>query len=190
MRIIAGEAKGRRLRSLKGQALRPTSDRVRETLFAILGERVTGARFLDLFAGAGAVGLEALSRGASEAVFVESHRAAARVIEENAALCGFAARARVLVMPVGRALPRLARAGERFEIIFLDPPYGSGEAAATLERMARRPGLVAAGGLVICQRSRSQEMPERAGALTRMRQERFGETMLDFYCAVAEVPLQ
>ena len=181
MRIIAGEAKGRRLRSLKGTVLRPTADRVREALFARLGDRTYGARFLDLYAGVGAVGLEALSRGAAEAVFVESHRPAARVIEQNAAACGFSDRLRLLVLPVSRALVRLDREGAQFDLLFLDPPYGIGEASVGLRALANRPHLIAPAGLVICQHSRREDVPAQIGAFAGMKQARFGETVVDFY---------
>jgi 16S rRNA (guanine(966)-N(2))-methyltransferase RsmD len=189
MRIIAGSAKGCRLRSLKGQALRPTADRVRESVFGALGERVVGARFLDLYAGAGTVGLEALSRGAEEAVFVESHRPAGRAIAENADRCRLAAqaspgarpRARVMVLPVGRALARLEREERPFDLVFVDPPYGTGEAERALAGIAARPGLVSEGGMVICQHSRREEVSEEIGRLRRTRTMRFGETVVDFY---------
>jgi 16S rRNA (guanine(966)-N(2))-methyltransferase RsmD len=181
MRIIAGLAKGRRLRTLRGAALRPTADRVRESVFGTLGERVRGARFLDLYAGSGAVGLEALSRGAAHATFVESHRPAARLIEENAERCGVRDRARVLSLPAIRALGLLARQGAEFDLVFVDPPYGAGEAARALEEIAGRPGLLAAGGMVMCQHSRREEMPESVGPLARMKRARFGETVVDFY---------
>ena len=171
---------------MRGRALRPTSDRIRESVFAILGERVLGARFLDLFAGAGAVGLEALSRGAAEATFVESHRPAGRVIEENAGRCGFAARARVLAIPAERALALLRREGARFDLIFVDPPYESREASATLARLVQWPQMLAQGGLVICQHARSEEPGEQIGPFERMREAYFGETVVDFYQARRE----
>jgi len=180
MRIIAGTAKGRHLRSLKG-GLRPTSDRMRESLFSILGSRVEGARFLDLYAGVGTVGLEALSRGAAEAVFVESHRPAARLIEENAAACGFAERALALATPVARGIALLRRQNRQFDLIFVDPPYGRGEAGGMLGRVAQHPELLAQAGLLIVQHSRHEELPEGVGPLVRMRQTRFGETMVDMF---------
>jgi len=180
MRIIAGAARGRHLRSLKG-GLRPTADRVRESLFSMLGQRVVGARFLDLYAGVGTVGLEAISRGAAEAVFVESHWPAARLIEENAATCGLAERAEVIHAPVERGLARLRRQERRFDLIFLDPPYGRGEALSVMGRLAQRPGLLEDDGLLICQHSRHEEIPERIGPYARMRQMRFGETILSIF---------
>jgi 16S rRNA (guanine(966)-N(2))-methyltransferase RsmD len=181
VRIIAGSAKGRRLRSLRGRALRPTSERLREAVLATLGPRVEGARFLDLYAGAGAVGLESLSRGAAEAIFVESHRPAGRLIQDNARLCGFEDRVRILVMTVERGLARLRREGVRFDVVFIDPPYDRGEATAAMAQLGQWPGLVAPGGVVVCQHSRHEELGEEIGGLSRMRRKRFGETIVDSY---------
>lgn len=156
-------------------------DRVRESLFAMLGATVEEARFLDLYAGTGAVGLEALSRGASHATFVESHVPAGRVIEANAGACGFSDRVRILVVPAPRALARLRRECQRFDIVFLDPPYGSGEAGALLAWLAQWPAMLAEGGVIVCQHSRHEDPGENIGPFGRMRRARFGETILDFY---------
>ena len=180
MRIIAGHARGRVLKSLKGQALRPTADRVRESLFSVLGERVAGARFLDLYAGAGAVGLEALSRGAEAAVFVESHRPAGLVIQENARLCGFEGQVRVIIAPVARGLAILRAEGAVFDLIFVDPPYGRGEVGAALARLGQHPEMLAEEGLLIVQRSRREDTGEVA-AFAKVRSLRYGETLVDIY---------
>jgi 16S rRNA (guanine(966)-N(2))-methyltransferase RsmD len=180
MRIIAGSARGRVLKSLKGLALRPTADRVRESLFSVLGERLEGACFLDLYAGAGAVGLEALSRGAAQATFVESHRPAGRVIEENARLCGFEGRFRVIMAPVARGLAMLRAEGVTFDLIFADPPYGRGEVGAALARLGQWPEMLAEEGLLIVQRSR-HEKPGEIAAFEGVRTLRYGETLVDIY---------
>src|ERR1700681_3654621 len=131
MRVIAGTYRSRILKSLKGLALRPTSDRLRETLFNVLGLNVSGARFLDLFAGTGAVGIEALSRGATEVVFIESHPPAAALIRENLESLGIRGGAKVLRMAEMRALERLVAGHEpgapSFDIVFVDPPYDAAE---------------------------------------------------------------
>jgi 16S rRNA (guanine(966)-N(2))-methyltransferase RsmD len=147
----------------------------------MLGSRVEGARFLDLYAGVGTVGLEALSRGAAEAVFVESHRPAVRLIEENAAACGVADRTLALAALAERGIALLRRQNRQFDLIFVDPPYGRGEAAGMLGRLAQRPQLLAQSGLLIVQHSRHEELPEGEGPLVRMRQARFGETLLDLF---------
>lgn len=196
MRIIGGVARGRRLRSLRGRVLRPTSDRIRESLFGSLGERTVGARVADLFAGVGTVGLEALSRGACCAVFVESHVPAARLISLNAEACGFADRVQVMAVPVERALRRLARESRAFDLVFLDPPYESTEQMQkTMELLATLPGLLGESALVICQRPWRADPGERIPAgggetrcLVRKKQARFGETMLDFYELVSSAP--
>ena len=166
------------MKSLRGQALRPTADRVRESVFAVLGERVEGARFLDLYAGAGTVGLEALSRGAARAVFVEFHRPAGAVIEENARLCGFEGQVRVIVAPVARGLAALRAEGAVFDLIFVDPPYERGELGAALARLAQWPEMLADDGLLVVQRSRREE-PGKTGAFGRMRSLRYGETVVE-----------
>ncbi len=127
------------------------------------------------------MGLEALSRGAAEAVFVESHRPAARVIAANAELCGFGKQARVVTAAVERALRLLRRERAQFEVVFADPPYEVGEAGAVMERLAREAGLVAEGGLVICQHSKREALEEKIGDFLRKKASRFGETIVDFY---------
>jgi 16S rRNA (guanine966-N2)-methyltransferase len=181
VRIIAGTAKGRVLKSLRGRALRPTADRVRESLFGVLGPQVEGTRFLDLYAGAGTVGLEALSRGSAQAVFVESHRPAGKVIHENARRCRFEDRVRVIIGPVERGLALLRREGAVFNIVFIDPPYSSGELGGAMARLAQWPEMVAEAGLIILQRSRHDNVGERAGDFERARSMRYGETIVDLY---------
>src|SRR5437773_8442538 len=126
MRIVAGKFRSRQLKSLKGLALRPTSDMLRETLFNILGPRVEGSRFLELFAGTGAVGIEAISRGAVLAVFVENHPAAVRLIRENLATLEIKSEARIVASAVTPALEKLQKESSGvFDFIFLDPPYAN-----------------------------------------------------------------
>ena len=131
MRIIAGTFRSRQLKSLKGLALRPTSDRLRESLFNVLAERIPGCRFLDLFAGTGAVGIEALSRGAAEAVFIENHAPAAALIQKNLDSLAVRGCTRILKLDVLRGLQRLAAehtpTSAPFDIVFLDPPYAAAD---------------------------------------------------------------
>ena len=123
MRIVAGTYRGLRLRTLKGGNLRPTTDQLRETLFDVLGPRVQGATFLDAYAGTGAVGLEALSRGARDVVFIEHHRPASQLIRQNLGALEIQSGYALLTCAVLTGLERLERQGEWFDIIFLDPPY-------------------------------------------------------------------
>jgi 16S rRNA (guanine(966)-N(2))-methyltransferase RsmD len=125
MRIIAGTARGTRLSAPAGTSTRPTTDRLKENLFNILSPLIADARFLDLFSGSGAIGIEALSRGARIAVFVEQSRKAAQVIKENLTKAKLEDRAEIIVMPVKQAINRLNDSRYSFDIIFMDPPYES-----------------------------------------------------------------
>ena len=176
MRIIAGTNKGRTLKAPKWDGLRPTSDKLRGTLFNILAPRVEGARVLDVFAGTGAVALEALSRGAAAATCIESDRRAARLIEENAALCGELNRCAIIRDTVERVLTRPVRGGP-FDIIVLDPPYDYG----ALEAAVRNAGEQrASGGVVVLEHAARVAPPAPAGlALTRT--VKSGDSALTFY---------
>ena len=189
MRIIAGKAKGRVLVAPKAKVLRPTTDRVKESLFNILP--VEGRRFLDLFAGAGSVGLEAASRGASRVLFVESNRACAQAIRANIERCGFlnmpagepgeggVRDIEVIECPAERALRLLGHRGERFEVIFADPPYGVGAADATL-RLVRSLGLLAPGAVFVVQHSVRDGIPARREGYRVEDSRRYGDTALSF----------
>jgi 16S rRNA (guanine966-N2)-methyltransferase len=155
MRIIAGEFKGRRLKAPRWDGLRPTSDKLRETLFNVLAPRIAGARVLDVFAGTGAVGLEALSRGASHAVFVESDRRAAALIAANAALCGAAERCAIIRGAADHVL-RNPIDGDPFDVIVLDPPYEHEPLAAVIDAAARH---LAAGGLLVLEHATRRRLP-------------------------------
>jgi 16S rRNA (guanine966-N2)-methyltransferase len=181
MRVIAGKYRRRTLRTLRGLALRPTSDRLRETLFDILGASVSGARWLDLYAGSGAVGIEALSRGAAQAIFVENHRAAVNLIHENLLGLGIGNEASVISARAEAGLKQLAARGFIADFIFLDPPYAlSGEYEATLEFVDDSPVLAPA-GVVIAEHARCNQLPEQYARLTRVRLLEQGDAALSFY---------
>ena len=146
MRIIAGEARSRTIDAPKGRDTRPTLDRVRENLFNIIAREVPGAAVLDLFAGSGALALEALSRGAERAVMVDRDREANRVERLNTERLGYADRARILLSDWRPALERLREAGERFDLVFLDPPYAMADLTAVTEGLLP---LLAPGALVV-----------------------------------------
>jgi len=184
-RVIAGTARGFRL-GAPGEGTRPLGDRVKQTLFAILEPELRGARFLDVFAGSGAAGIEALSRGAGEATFVERDRGTARVIQANLERTGLAANGRVVV---AEALAWLARqaaadtpaaAGEPpFDVVFVDPPY---DEPATLESAVRLAGeIVRPGGRVVAKHHWRTRLPGQLGLLASERDRRFGETALTFF---------
>jgi len=186
MRIIAGVLKGRRLAPVKGR-IRPTAAKVREAVFSILGPAVLGARVLDLFAGTGALGIEALSRGAAAAVFVEDHPESLKVLRRNLTDLGLADRTTVWPLPVTAALKKLAGRGEPFGLAFLDPPYGGG-AAAALNALAS-PHLLAPAARVVVEHSRRESLPEACGVLTLLMTRRYGDTQVAFYLmAVAPGP--
>jgi 16S rRNA (guanine966-N2)-methyltransferase len=176
MRIIAGTNKGRTLKAPKWDGLRPTSDKLRGTLFNILAPRLEGARILDVFAGTGAVALEALSRGAAAATCIESDRRAARLIEENAALCGEQNRCAIIRDTVERALARPVSGGP-FDIIVLDPPYHYGALAEAVQNAGTQR---AGGGVVVLEHAARVAPPAPAGlALTRT--VKSGDSALTFY---------
>lgn len=180
-RVIAGSARGRRLRA-PGEGTRPFGDRVKQTLFAILEPDLPGARVLDLFAGSGAGGIEALSRGADAAIFVERDAAAARVIDENLRATGLSEKARVVR---GDAIAYLKSGGaeETFDVVLLDPPYAeTGLMEAALARLGSADAaLLAPEGWVVAKHFWRTPPPPAAGLLASMRNRRFGETALTFY---------
>jgi len=188
MRIISGQAKGRRLRAPKGRELRPTADRVKEALFNILPHDLSGQRVLDLFAGTGNLSLEALSRGAEEAVLVDISRDAAQVIEENLRALKFAAKSHVLTAPVFKSMRMLAREKERFDLIFIDPPYDKELVGETLKTIAAE-GLLAESGVAVAEHSVREKVQERYGALLLSDQRRYGDTILSFYALSDEQPV-
>jgi len=180
VRIIAGAFKGHQLVTPRGHRTRPTADQVRIALMDTLTPRLPGARFLDLFAGAGGVGLEALSRGAAHAVFVERDADAAACLRRNVAALRVAPATRILPLDAGRALHRLAADGERFDLVFLDPPYGGGLVEDALLRLGTG-AVITLDALVIAQHFTKQAPPERIGTLGAYRTRRFGETTLTFF---------
>jgi len=182
MKVLAGALKGRRLATPRGTTTRPTADQVRIALMDTLTPRLPGARVLDLFAGAGGVGLEALSRGAAHATFVERDTRAVAALRANVETLGVAAQARVERADARAALERLAREAARFDIVFLDPPYEEEAVVPTLERLGALP-LVVADGVVIAQHLTKRAPPAEHGRLTAFRTRRFGETTLTFFRA-------
>jgi 16S rRNA (guanine966-N2)-methyltransferase len=176
MRVIAGSLKGRRLKTPGWDGLRPTSDRLRETLFNILAQRTAGARVLDGYAGTGAVGIEARSRGASEVVFVERDARAATLIEDNLAHCGVTSGCAIMRADIGR-LPDPFGA-RRFDLILLDPPYAEPDLEAVV---ARAGAWLAVDGLLVLEHARRREAPVAAGGLTRTRVVPSGDSALSFY---------
>lgn len=205
MRVIAGRFRSRTLAAPAGLATRPTSDRLRETLFNVLAPRIEGARFLDLYAGSGAVGIEALSRGAEQVVFVEKAPAALKVLRANLERLEIRDGFSVQAMAVGTFLKRELRIPPRspnardwghprpagsgaggFDVVFLDPPYeAEGEYAATLGILGHAAGLLARGAVVIAEHRRKFRLDEEYGSLKRTRLLEQGDAALSFYEAAS-----
>ena len=184
VRVIAGEFGGRRLAAPRGSATRPTSDRVREAVCMIL-EPWTGLRVVDLYAGSGALGIEALSRGAVWVDFVESARGALVALERNLETLELGARTRVWRLELPMGLKRLREALEAADVVLLDPPYGGREARQALEALDQSAAL-RAGCQVVLEHHSKDEIPAAAGGLARVGERRYGETMITFFRPRAE----
>jgi 16S rRNA (guanine966-N2)-methyltransferase len=181
LRIIGGAARGRRLSTPAGRGTRPTSDRVREALFSMLEAALDlGAQpVLDLFAGSGALGLEALSRGAPHATFVDSDRGCQRVILENARALGYAEACRLLPFTVSRGLTQLEGEGARYGLVLVDPPYA--DALEPLLLRIASSGVVAVDGRLSLEHDKRGEPPGRVGQLELVTRRRYGDTAISIY---------
>lgn len=180
MRIIAGEFRGRVIKSPTDSRTRPTSDRLRETLFNVLAPRIEGARFLDLCAGSGAIGMEALSRGAEHVTFVDRSRKACALIEENLDLLGVPEEAtEILALPAENFVGRKHEFG--WDNVFYDPPYDSNYEVVIYEFGTPESRLLVEGGILIAEHHTKHQLPDSAQALRRWRILKQGETSLSFY---------
>lgn len=175
MRIITGTARGRKLFALEGDKVRPTTDKVKESLFNILQFRVEGRRFLDLFAGSGQIGLEALSRGARHSTFVDTSKASIRIIEKNIAATGFEKSTTVIHSDFKTFL---SSTGEMFDVVFIDPPFANGLIEPALEAVA---GHLSPAGIIVCEHPRPLELPEELGGLKMLKSYRYGKIALTTY---------
>ncbi len=181
MRVVGGKYRSRALKSLRGLALRPTSDRLRETLFNILGPAIEGAVFLDVYAGTGAVGIEALSRGARQVVFIEKHATAVALIRKNLQALGIVTGAELLATDAVRGMEWLAARRAHAHLVFLDPPYAQAdEYERALDYLDHSP-LLTPGGRVIVEHAKRRTLPERFAQLERMRMVEQGDAALSFY---------
>lgn len=183
MRIIGGEFKGRKLRALKGRRVRPTSEKVREALFDILGESVRESLVLDLFAGTGALGLEALSRGAAGAVFVESYRPAAGAVRANIEALALRERAEVMVLTYLAALARLNGEGRKFDIIVADPPYRfpEGRKSRNILSAVGKFDTLLPQGIFVLEHSTNLEPVIPSSGWRQVQHKRYGQTCLSFF---------
>ncbi|PLX51438.1 MAG: 16S rRNA (guanine(966)-N(2))-methyltransferase RsmD [Desulfobulbaceae bacterium] len=188
MRIISGRSRGRSLLTpktsrTKDPLIRPTSDKAREALFNIIGPRIVGARVLDLFAGTGALGLEALSRGADQAVFVDDSRYACALVAENCRLCQEEGASLILRRNLRKTPRFLTKLGaERpFDLIFMDPPYGKGFVGNLLYFLAKSEGVLAEHGCIIVEEAADSNLPDRCQDLLLKERRLYGKTAFGFY---------
>ena len=176
MRVITGTARGRRLKELEGMETRPTTGKVKESLFSIIQFDIEGRRVLDLFAGTGQLGIEALSRGAAEAVFVDKRADAVKLVRDNLELCGLLDRARVRS---GDSLAYL-RSGEKFDLIFLDPPYGTGMLEKAMEIITEI-DIVSENGIIVCENGSSADWPAVKAPYRLQKDYRYGKIRTALY---------
>jgi len=186
MRVISGKAKGRRLIAPKGGAIRPTADRIKESLFNILPRDFSGMKILELFAGTGNISIEALSRGAESALLVDASERSARIIRENLRRLELTDRAQMWVMPVRRALNAVGRQGSKFDVIFLDPPYDQKLVGRSLELIASVDPVYPT-GVVVAEHSVRETLKSSYRFLSLNDQRRYGDTLLSFFRHAAAV---
>lgn len=175
MRVITGEARGRKLISLEGEDVRPTTDRVKEGMFNIIQFELEGSNVLDLFAGSGQLGIEALSRGARHCTFVDASKRSIDVVRENLRTVGFEKRAGVVT---GDAAMYISLSHDRFDIAFLDPPYNKKIIDSVLPSVAEK---MTDGGVIICESALNEALPEAAGAFNAVREYKYGKIKLTVY---------
>lgn len=179
MRIIGGNLRGKKLASLSGSSIRPTADRLRESIFNIIAARVPEAVVLDLFAGSGAFGIEALSRGARAVVFIDNSRAAVTVIYSNLKMCRFLDRARVILCDITRGLDSIPISQPRFDLVFMDPPYDRGLVRDGLN-LFRRYSILAPDHCLILEHSSREPLPCGLDGYVLHDQRRYGKTLVSF----------
>lgn len=179
MRIISGTCRGRKLASPEGRDIRPTSDRIKETIFNILGPRVKKARVLDLFAGTGALGLEALSRGATHAVFVDISAASCRIIQQNIGHCKFFQQSCVIPQDIFIDQLPASVTSSRFDLIFMDPPYHKNHVKTLLERHWIS-ALLSDDGIVVAEHGAKETLPDTLNGLDIFRQKKYSGTTVSF----------
>lgn len=182
MRVITGTARGHRLKTLEGNDVRPTTDRVKEAIFSVIQFDIEGRRMLDLFAGSGQMGIEAISRGAASAVFVDAAAESIAVVRENVKSCGMTNAAEIMQSDALMYLkPRIGR--EQFDFAFLDPPYGKGILQAVLPLVAQ---VMKPGGAIICESPLEETLPDTAGDFGIDREYRYGKIKVTFYRVPAQ----
>jgi 16S rRNA (guanine966-N2)-methyltransferase len=180
LRVIAGIARGRKLKAPKGVNTRPTTDKIKESMFNIIQANIEGRDVLDLFAGTGALGIEAISRGASSAIFVDSDIYACKTIIENLTALGFDINAVVMRKDILLALKALSKESKSFDLIFMDPPYGSGLELSTLLDLVKF-NIIREGGIIVIEHSSKDALPQNVGPVKQLKEREYGTTKLTFY---------
>lgn len=183
MRVISGKAKGRRLRTIAGDATRPTTDRVKESIFSLLGPSLLDLQVLDLFAGSGALGIEALSRGASVAVFVDNSAQAIQVISDNIDKCGFKAQATVYRINAKQAIKLLREKGARFNLVFLDPPYNLAGYEELILALIES-DLLAEEARIVVEHDYKLTLPSVIGVLSLIKDNKYGDIKISIFQAI------
>lgn len=187
MRVISGSAKGRKLKAPPGLDTRPITDMIKGALFNIWGSKVAGSKLLDLFAGSGSVGIEALSRGAEKVFFVDKSNQAVRVIKENLSHCGFEKVGHVYHGDIFQALGVLARQGELFDLIYIDPPFTNSQIFSEVMELLDRTDIYGENADIVLRTPRKMEMPSFI-RLKKYRHKSYGESSLHYYCRQEEDP--
>lgn len=178
-RIIGGRLKGKKLFPIKGASIRPTGDRQREAIFNILSDKIEGAAVLDLYAGTGALGLEALSRGASTGIFIDSNKSATQLIARNIRACGFEGNTQLIRWNIEENLRCLHCLNIVFDVVFMDPPYHRGLILPTLRNL-HECGCLKTGSMIIIEHEADDTLPMRQGVYTGYDQRRYGKTLVSF----------
>ena len=181
MRVISGVCKGRPLKAVQGMTTRPTTDKVKESLFNIIGPFFDGGNVLDLFSGSGSLGLEALSRGMEKGIFVEKDPKALQVIKANIQACRMEEESEVLRSDALRSIKMLGGRGVRFDLIMMDPPYKIANAIPSILSEIEENQLLAEDGLIICEHGKELELPEQIGPFVKYRHEKYGITAISFF---------
>lgn len=180
MRVIAGLLKGRKLLEIKTPSIRPTSDRVKEALFSILGNRIIDCRFLDLFAGSGSVGIEAYSRGAEEVIFIDSNKESIKILKSNLTITGISDSVEVYNTDYSNAVNKLAEKKRSFDMIFIDPPYKKDIAYDVVKKIFKS-NILSDYGIIIIEQSEKDFVHEKIEAYELVKKKTYGNTLLLFY---------
>lgn len=180
MRVVAGDYRGRKLSAVPGMATRPTTDKVKEALFNIIGPYFAGGTSLDLYAGSGGLSIEGVSRGINQAVLVDRQYAAIKTIEKNIAVTKEATKFQVIKQDARRALPLLATAGDRFDLVFLDPPYAKQRIVDDMGQL-RALNLLNSGAVIVAETNQEAKLPDRLPGFTLTRRQEYGITVLNIY---------